>query len=90
MPENPIMALYHHIRDEDFSNLPLIPKQDLDRFKLESIDLDFRMFAAQVLIRLVHFVALLYVRGMNFNLFDVLLLGKTTWNSITKMVSDLI
>lgn len=67
---------------------PFEPPSDLDNFKMYSIELDFRIYTCNVVLRLFHFAALLYVRGFNFNLFDLLFLGKASMMSFTKMLSD--
>ena len=57
---------------------PFEAPTDLDAYKMNSIESDFRIYSCQVLLRIVHFAALVYLRGWNFNLFDFFFLGKAT------------
>jgi hypothetical protein len=93
VPQSPMYALIlllKHGDSADFSNLPEMEKVDLDVYKLSMIDYEFKMFICQIIIRVIHFFTLIYIRGMNFNLFDLLFLGKATMSSLNKMLTDLV
>jgi len=67
---------------------PFEAPKDIDAYRMESIEVDFRIYTCQVILRISHFVTLLYLRGWNLNLFDFFFLGKATTQSLTKMLSD--
>ena len=62
----------------------------MDIYKLDMIDYEFKMFIAQIFVRVIHFFTLIYIRGLNFNIFDLIFLGKATASSLNKMLGDLI
>lgn len=93
VPESPMSAFWLLLKDgedADFTTLSEMPKVELDVYKLAMIDYEFKMFIAQILVRVIHFFTLIYIRGMNFNLFDLLFLGKATMSSLNKMLCDLL
>jgi len=68
---------------------PFEAPSDLDSYKMGSIETDFQIYAVDICLRILHFFALIYVRGFNFNSFDILILGRATMSSFKKMLSDL-
>ena len=68
---------------------PFEPPKDVDEFKMNSIELEFQLQVATFVFKVIHFVTVFYIRGLKFNLFDVLLLGKPVLFAIQHMLDEL-
>lgn len=68
---------------------PFSAPADMDAHKMNSVENDFRIYSCQLVLQVVHLCTLLYVRGLNFNLFDLVMLGKAIAVSVSQMLGDL-
>lgn len=74
---------------ENKMHTPFEQPKDIDKFKMQSIETEFRIQAIMFVLRSIPLATVLYLRGLNFNLLDIMMFGKATLIQVQNMLNEL-
>jgi hypothetical protein len=69
---------------------PFPTPADLDTYKMNSIETEFHIFICSIIVRIIHFLTIMYCRCWNFSIFDGFIFGKMGTDTFSDALTDLV